>query len=117
MKVLIRFKDNDFNRVLEKFGKLLLPKVISSSPDVTPENIVRWFNAIAPTLYEMSWDYFSVRTQKEQAELRHYLQITTANVFMDTAAVEKLATAHQWSNYDSVVIDGYESLRDGVYLI
>jgi hypothetical protein len=46
-----------------------------------------------------------------------YLKISPEDVYIDIAADEKLATAEQWANYDSVVINGSESTREKVYLV
>jgi hypothetical protein len=105
MRVLIRFKgDNDFGDTMRPFGELL----IAGSKDWTDkwlskENIVRWFNIVAPMLYEMiqAKHYFS----GEDAKTQRYLQIDESEVFIGAEVDDKMATYHQWGNYDSVLIE------------
>lgn len=119
MKVLIRFKgDNDFGTVMRAFGDLLLPRVMRADP-LTPEIVARWFNEAAPILYEMVQHREDVpyHPDDQLMKTRAYLQIKPEDVYIDMAADEKLITAHQWANYDSVMIDGAEHTRERVYMI
>lgn len=100
MKILIQFGDNDFQKVLEAFGELLA-KHNFSNDFITRERVVQWFNAVAPTLYEIvqnKGDYpISVP--------KGYLSITPDKVLIGKAADDKLDSAHEWANYDAVCID------------
>ncbi len=118
MIVLVRFKgDNDFHRVMKTFGELLLPKVQEKSEQLTPEKIAGWFNTIAPTLYEILYDPPRGDEVRERLRIQAYLQITSADVYIDQAVTEKMTTAHQWANYDSVMVDGSDFARNKVYLV
>lgn len=118
MKILVRFGDNDFATVMRAFGDLLLHRVQAGDP-LTPERVAGWFNEIAPTLYEMvqcaGRDYGD--TPESLARTRAYLQIKPADVYVDAAMDEKMETAHQWSNGDSVVVDGSKYVRERVYTV
>jgi len=116
VKVLVRFKgDNDFGQVMKAFGTLLLSKVQDAAPDLTPQNIADWFNDVALTLFMMTSRHEA--TRETRVRLEKYLRITPEDVYIDLAADEKLTTAHQWANYDSVMIDGSEHARERVYLV
>ena len=116
MKVLIRFKgDNDFGHVMRAFGDLLVSKVQDEAPDLTPQNIADWFNAIAYTLYVMTSHH--KLTRETRVRLEEYLRITPEAVYIDVAADEKMTTAHEWADSDSVMIDGSEHAREKVYLV
>jgi hypothetical protein len=116
MKVLVRFKgDNDFGHIMRTFGQLLLPKVQAEWEDLTPQNIANWFNAIAYTLYEM--DSHQEMTRERRIRMEAYLKISPEDVYINVMADAKLATAEQWANYDSVVINGSDSTREKVYLV
>lgn len=106
MKVLVRFKgDNDFGSVMLAFGNLLLTRVERRDPLLTPEQVARWFNELAPTLYEVVQNRGD-DTGKALAKTRAYLHIKAEDVYVDAAADEKMKTAHEWANYDSVMVDG-----------
>jgi hypothetical protein len=114
MKVLVRFKgDNDFGSVLRAFGTLLLARV-ERGEDASPLQVQRWFNELAPTLYEMVQ---SREPETHLAKTRTYLRIGLEDVYIDAAADEKMKTAHQWANYDSVMVDSSEHAREKVYLV
>lgn len=116
MKVLVRFKgDNDFGRVLKAFGDLLLHRVREEPHTLTQEMIAGWFNTIATTLYEMTYGKNPARESRIRIE--KYLQIQPNDVFIGLAADNKLVSAHEWANYDSVMIDGSEHAREKVYLV
>lgn len=114
MKVLVRFKgDNDFGTVLRAFGNILLQR-IERGEDTSALQVQRWFNELAPALYEV------VQSRGPDAHLaktRAYLHIGLEDVFVDAAADEKMKTAHEWANYDSVMVDGSEHAREKVYLV
>lgn len=105
MKILIRFSgDNDFSNVLHAFGDLLVSPIGSRTwrPErLTKANIVRWFNAVAPTLYEavQARDYVQPVTEG-------YLNITEEEVFFgDEEVGGKMDSYASWGNGDSVLID------------
>jgi hypothetical protein len=113
VKVLVRFKgDNDFGTVLRAFGTILLQR-IERGEDVSALQVHRWFNELAPVLYEV----VQSRGDTHLAKTREYLRIGLEDVFIDAAADEKMKTAHQWANYDSVMVDGSEHAREKVYLV
>lgn len=118
MKILVRFGDNDFGMVMLTFGDLLLHRVRAEDP-LTPEQVAKWFNEVAPVLYEMvqsaGRDYGD--TPESLATTREYLQIKPADVYVDAAADEKMKTAHRWANADSVMVDGSEYARERVYIV
>ena len=116
MKILVRFKgDNDFGSVLRAFGVLLLARV-ERGQDVSPLQVQRWFNELAPTIYELVQSQYP-ESETAVAKTRAYLHIALEDVFIDAAADEKMKTAHQWANYDSVMVDGSEHAREKVYLV
>lgn len=114
MKVLVRFKgDNDFGQVMRAFGNLLLAR-IERGEDISSLQVQRWFNELAPALYEI------VQSRGNDAHLaktRAYLHIGLEDVYIDAAADEKMKTAHEWANHDSVMVDGSEHVREKVYLV
>lgn len=118
MKILVRFKgDNDFGTVMRAFGTLLLTAVERHrSQDITPFQVMRWFNELAPTLYEMvqSW---GPGNDKHIEATRAYLHINLEDIFIDATADEKMKTAHEWANFDSVMVDSSEHARERVYLV
>lgn len=116
MKVLVRFKgDNDFGRVMHAFGDLLLPRVQHEPETLTAEDIAQWFNAIAYTLYEMT--YTRKRAREDRIRMEKYLRISPEEVYIGVNADLKMTTAQEWANYDSVMIDGGEHAQHLVYLV
>lgn len=116
MRVLVRFKgDNDFGRVMRAFGDLLLFRVQYEPETLTAEDIASWFNAVAYTLYEMT--YASKRAREDRIRLEKYLRISPEDVYLGEAVAVKMKTAHEWANYDSVMIDGDEHAQQLVYLV
>jgi hypothetical protein len=119
MKILVRFPgDNDFGLVMLAFGDLLY-KCVKESERVgeghilTADLISSWFNHISGTLYEMIQNPMAVLKMPAERESTHlYLQISHEDVYINHACEEKLKTAHQWSNYDSVVVDTADYLED-----
>jgi hypothetical protein len=116
MKILVRFKgDNDFGSVLRAFGTLLLARV-ERGQDASPFQVQRWFNELAPTIYELVQSQYP-ETETAIAQTRLYLHIGIEDVFIDAAADEKMKTAHEWANYDSVMVDTSEHARERMYLV
>lgn len=114
MKILVRFKgDNDFGSVMRAFGNLLLKRMGNISYAPTPERIALWFNTISQTLYEMAQ-----QRGDDEPDMGKYLQINPEDVFVNEAADEKMKTAHEWSNGDSVMVDdSLFEIRERIYLI
>lgn len=115
MKILVRFKgDNDFGSVMRAFGDLLLQR-IEWDEDVSALQVHRWFNELAPVLYEV------VQSRGDDAarlaKTRAYLHIGLEDVYVGAAVDEKMKTAHEWANYDSVMVDNSEHAREKVYLV
>ena len=107
MKILIRFGDNDFCKVMRAFGELFINPIGSRDwhPErLTKANIVEWFNTIAPTLYRMvqARDYvggLSVAGDK-------YLSITEERVhFGEEEVAAKMESYASWGNGEAVLID------------
>lgn len=105
MKIIVRFSgDNDFIHVVRAFGDLLISPIGARKwhPErLTKANVVRWFNAVAPTLYEVvqARDYFRPLTEG-------YLHITEEEVFFgDEEVAKKMDSYSSWGNGDSVLID------------
>lgn len=105
MKVLIRFKgDNDFGNTLRPFGELLIAGSHRWTDEwLTKANIVRWFNTLAPVLYEMvqARHYFA----ESDARTAAYLQLGKDDIFFGAEVDAKMETYHQWSNGDSVLVE------------
>ena len=104
MKILVRFKDdNNFGNTMLSFGDLLTKGSRGWTDKwLTKANIVRWFNTIAPILFEMVQDkdrYQGIDT------IQTYLQIEESDVFLGAEVDAKMETYHQWGNYDSVLIE------------
>lgn len=114
MKVLVRFKgDNDFGKVLRAFGELLLRRM-ERGELVTQALVHRWFNELAPGLYELVQ---SRHPESGLADIRSYLRIAMKDVYVDADADAVMETAHQWANCDSVMVTDFEHARDKVYLV
>jgi hypothetical protein len=115
MKILIRFKgDNDFGHVLFAFGNLLLQRVSFYGSGLDNETVARWFNELAPTVYEMLSTH---NAPARLASTRKYLQIGPDDVFVGAAADKKMETWHSWGNNDSVMVDDSEHVQEKVYLV
>lgn len=110
MRILIRFGDNDFGKVLQTFGELLLQRVRREQTPPTQKQVADWFNAMGFTLYEL--------VQRDHSccgLLPEYLQIRPSQVFVDGEADAKMKTAQEWANSDSVMVDSAAHIS--VYLI
>jgi hypothetical protein len=79
------------------------------------EKIAQWFNAVAYTLYEMTYNV--QETQEDRLRLEKYLRISPEDVYIGEAVEEKMKTAHEWANHDSVMVDGNEFAQHSVYLV
>lgn len=104
MKVLVRFcGDNDFCTVMRAFGELLARRGEWTAA-MTKTNIVRWFNSVAFTLYQMVQAH-DVPGDSDET-LRTYLVIEEKDVFVGEEEVRnKMASWQQWGNGDSVLVD------------
>jgi hypothetical protein len=115
MKILVRFKgDNDFGVTMREFGRLLLPRVQREDP-LTAEQVAAWFNDSAFTLYEMVQRAGSAAGTPGAP--RAYLKIEPSAVYIGAAVDKMLESAHEWSNWDSVLVDGAHYVREPVSLI
>lgn len=105
MKILICFGDNDFHTVMRTFGELFVSQWGSRRwhPErLTKATIVRWFNTIAPTLYQM----VQARDRMEGLTDDGYLSITEARVYLGEEEVAaKMDSYAGWGNGDAVLID------------
>lgn len=107
MKILIRFGDNDFSTVLQEFGRVL---TTDSSREWNPEkltkaNIVRWFNSLAPVLYEVVQARSYTREDDQGFNPMEYLYVTESRVFIGDEVETKMYTWASWGNGDAVLID------------
>lgn len=116
MKVLIRFSgDNDFTQVIMAFAKIIAPttqQLAYPAPNdnwhqdrLTKQNIIKWFNTMAPALYEMV-QARSRDPKTDQINIAGYLKINEDDVFFgDQEVAAKMETYQSWGNGDGVLID------------
>lgn len=101
VRILILFGDNDFHDVMLAFGNLMVSGNKWEESLLTKLNIVRWFNAVAPTLYEM----VQANGRSDQHLPLDYLTIEDRRVYLGNEVNEKLDSYSHWGNGDGVLID------------
>lgn len=117
MKILIRFKDNDYGQLALAFGNLLLRKVQNGSSELTPAHIARWFHNCIGPLYDVLYDppHMRVGVTLDWLFLQEHLCVSAADVYIGDDVEKKMETAHEWADSDAVMVDG--SPHAGTYAV
>lgn len=97
MKILIYFGDNDFACMYEMFGMAFIQRRWDEGT-LTKATVVRWWNRIAPTLYEMTAGGGVAGKDKSRDSVAsksmggEYLHIKADRVFFNAEVDEVLKT-------------------------
>ena len=97
MKILINLGKPCYTHVLRHFGMLFGSEQKWLEGNFTKENVVRWFNNVAPTLYEIVEVNDTDLKQGAREFVSKHLQITSDDVFLgDEEVKNKMSNWNEW---------------------